>query len=60
MTDRRVVMKRGGMDKVVGTSEAEKSLSIKLNKIDEFMLSLRDKVRHGEVIEDVEMGDLGL
>lgn len=60
MTNRRVVMKTGGMDKVVGTSEAEKSLSKKLNKIDEFMLSLRDKVRHGEVIEDVEMGDIGL
>jgi ABC-type lipoprotein export system ATPase subunit len=60
MTDRRVVMKSGGMDKVVGTSEAEKSLSKKLNKIDEFMLGLRDKVRHGEVIEDVEMGDIGL
>ena len=60
MTDRRVVMKNGGMDKVVGTSEAEKSLSKKLNKVDEFMLSLRDKVRHGEVIEDVEMGDIVL
>lgn len=60
MTDRRIVMKSGGMDKVVSTSEAEKSLSKKLNKIDEFMLSLRDKVRHGEVIEDVEMGDIGI
>jgi len=60
MTDRRIVMKSGGMDKVVGTSDAEKSLSKKLNKIDEFMLSLRDKVRNGEVIEDVEMGDMGL
>lgn len=60
MTDRRIVMKSGGMDKVVGTSEAEKSLSKKLNKIDEFMLSLRDKVRNGEVIEDIEMGDMGI
>jgi ABC-type lipoprotein export system ATPase subunit len=58
MTDRRIVMKSGGMDKVVGTSEAEKSLSKKLNKIDEFMLSLRDKVRNGEVIEDIDMGDM--
>ncbi len=58
MTDRRIVMKSGGMDKVVGTSEAEKSLSKKLNKIDEFMLSLRDKVRNGEVIEDIDMGDI--
>ena len=60
MTDRRIVMKSGGMEKVVGTTEAEKSLSKKLNKIDELMLSLRDKVRNGEVIEDIEMGDIGL
>jgi ABC-type lipoprotein export system ATPase subunit len=60
MTDRRIVMKSGGMDKVVGTSEAEKSLSKKLNKIDEFMLSLRDKVRNGDVIEDIELGDMGI
>jgi ABC-type lipoprotein export system ATPase subunit len=60
MTDRRIVMKSGGMEKVVGTSEAEKSLSKKLNKIDELMLSLRDQVRNGEVIEDIEMGDVGL
>ncbi len=43
MTDRRIVMKSGGMEKVVGTTEAEKSLSKKLNKIDELMLSLRDQ-----------------
>ena len=60
MTDRRIVMKSGGMEKVVGTTEAEKSLSKKLNKIDELMLSLRDQVRNGEVIEDIEMGDVGL
>lgn len=60
MTDKRIVMKSGGMEKVVGTTEAEKSLSIKLNKIDELMLSLRDKVRNGEVIEDIEMGGIGI
>ncbi|MBZ2165566.1 ATP-binding cassette domain-containing protein [Methanobacterium spitsbergense] len=60
MTDRRIVMKSGGMEKVVGTTEAEKSLSKKLNKIDELMLSLRDQVRNGEVIEDIEMGDVVL
>lgn len=60
MTDKRIVMKSGGMEKVVGTTEAEKSLSIKLNKIDELMLSLRDKVRNGEVIEDIEIGGIGI
>jgi ABC-type lipoprotein export system ATPase subunit len=60
MTDRRVVMRSGGMEKVVSTTEAEKSLSVKLSKIDDLMLSLRDKVRNGEVIEDIEMGGIDL
>ncbi|AXV39630.1 ATP-binding cassette domain-containing protein [Methanobacterium sp. BAmetb5] len=58
MTDKRIVMKNGGMQNVVSTSEEEKTISQKLNKIDELMLSLRDKVRNGEVIQDINMGDL--
>jgi len=54
MTDKRIVMRNGGMEKVVGTSSSEKEISSKLNKIDELMLSLREKVRNGEVIEDFE------
>ena len=60
MTDQRIVMKKGGMQQIMSTSPEEKSLSKKLNKIDELMLHLRDKVRHGEVIQDIEMDDLGL
>ena len=54
MTDKRIVMKNGGMQNVVITSEREKLMSEKLNKIDELMLNLRDRVRNGEVLEDVE------
>jgi len=60
MTDKRIVMKAGGMQNVVGTTPAEKAISKKLNKIDELLLSLRDKVRNGEIIEDVNMEDLKL
>ena len=60
MTDKRIVMKGGGMQNVVGTTTGEKAISKKLNKIDELMLSLRDKVRNGEIIEDVDMEDLEL
>ena len=60
MTDRRIVMKNGGMQKVVSTTTKEKSISEKLNKIDELMLSLRDRVRNGEVIEDIKMEDVKL
>lgn len=54
MTDKRIVMKNGGMRNVLITSEKEKLMSKKLNKIDELMLNLRDRVRNGEVLEDVE------
>jgi ABC-type lipoprotein export system ATPase subunit len=55
MTDKRIVMKNGGMQTVVGTTNEEKKLSKKLNKIDELMLSLRDKVRNGDVIQDFDV-----
>lgn len=60
MTNRRIVMKSGGMEKVLATSKPEKSLSKKLNRIDDLMLSLRDKVRNGDVIEDIEMDGVNL
>ena len=48
MTDRRVVMKNGGMKEVIETTEEEKEVSRRLNEIDNWMLMLREKVRHGE------------
>ncbi|MGZ7046873.1 MAG: ATP-binding cassette domain-containing protein [Methanobacterium sp.] len=55
MADKRIVMKNGGMKTVINTSQREKKIAKKLNKIDEFMLNLRDMVRNGEVIEDMEL-----
>ena len=55
MTDKRIVMKNGGMRNVVDTSQKEKKMAKKLNKIDELMLNLRDRVRNGEIIEDMEL-----
>jgi ABC-type lipoprotein export system ATPase subunit len=55
MTDKRIVMRGGGMQQVMRTNPQEKALSQKLNKIDEIMLSLRDKVRNGETIQDIDV-----
>ena len=60
MTDRRIVMRSGGMEKVISTTESEKSISKKLNKIDDLLLNLRDKVRNGDVIEDLNMDGVNL
>lgn len=60
MADRRIVMKNGGMQKVVSTTTQEKVIAEKLNKVDELMLSLRDRVRNGEIIEDIKLEDVKL
>ena len=60
MTDRRIVMRSGGMEKVISTTESEKSLSKKLSRIDDLLLNLRDKVRNGDVIEDINMDGVNL
>lgn len=48
MTDRRVVMRNGGMTEVIETSEEEKEVSKRLSDIDSWMLTMREKVRYGE------------
>ncbi|MCK9152216.1 ATP-binding cassette domain-containing protein [Methanobacterium alcaliphilum] len=58
MADKRIVMKSGGMQDIVSTTNQEKIISKKLNKIDELMLSLREKVRMGELVEDISLEDI--
>ncbi|MBE2899772.1 ABC transporter ATP-binding protein [Methanothermobacter thermautotrophicus] len=58
MTDKRIVMKHGGMQKIVTTTPQEKRISRELNKIDELMLSLREKVRRGELVEDIDLSEI--
>ena len=53
MAQRRIIMKMGGMAKVVQTSSGEKVLARRLRRIDEWMLTMRELVRYGEVIEEV-------
>ncbi len=54
MAERRIVMRTGGMVKVAETSLAERVLSRRLKRVDEWMLALRERVRKGEPIEEAE------
>jgi ABC-type lipoprotein export system ATPase subunit len=60
MTDRRIVMRSGGMEKVISTTESEKSISKELSRMDDIMMSLRDRVRNGDVIENIKMDGVNL
>jgi len=52
MAEQRLVIKNGGIHKLIITSENEKSNLSALEAIDNKMLTLRNKLRLGEIIED--------
>jgi uncharacterized coiled-coil DUF342 family protein len=57
MTDRRIVMRNGGMQKIIETTEEEKEIARRINEVDNWLLSLREKIRLGERLtyEDISL-----
>jgi ABC-type lipoprotein export system ATPase subunit len=50
MTSRRVVMKNGGMVRVIETSAEEEKVCEDLAKVDDWLMDLRETIRRGEVV----------
>lgn len=50
--DKRIIMKNGGMDKVIELSDAERLSLAAIEKIDNTMLKLRNRLRSGELITE--------
>ena len=57
MADRRIVIKNGGIHKIIETSAQEKQLLAKLDTLDEVMQSARRKLRAGDLL-DISDGDI--
>ena len=53
MGDKRIVIKNGGIHKVIETSEDERKILIKLEKINKITESFRTNLRQGEILKDV-------
>lgn len=51
MGDRRIVIKNGGIHKVIETSDEERSILSDLEKMDNFMLNMRTQLRYGEILQ---------
>ena len=51
MADKRIVIKNGGINRVIETSEEEKSVLDELAKMDRVISEMRAKLRKGETIE---------
>lgn len=52
MGDKRIVIKNGGISRVIETSEKERENLVTLTKIDQKMLSIRETLRCGGQLED--------
>ncbi len=50
MGDRRIVIKNGGINKVIDTSEKEREMLVQLEEMDHVMQNLRTQLRNGESI----------
>lgn len=51
MADRRIIIKNGGIDKIIKTSKEEKELLLELEAIDYFIQEMREKLRTGKELE---------
>lgn len=48
MADKRIVISNGGISRILTTTEAERSVLGKLKEIDDYVASVRKRLRHGE------------
>ncbi len=51
MTERRIVMKNGGITGIIETAETEREVCAHLSELDEYMMELRDAIRCGRSVE---------
>jgi ABC-type lipoprotein export system ATPase subunit len=51
MGDRRIVIKNGGIHKIIDTSDEERSILSDLEEMDNFMLNMRTQLRYGEILK---------
>lgn len=56
MGDKRIVIKNGGIHKVIETSEEERKLLVDLERMDAVVQNMRTRLRQGEIIQKEDIG----
>ncbi|HEY8362735.1 MAG TPA: ATP-binding cassette domain-containing protein [Tissierellaceae bacterium] len=51
MAHKRIIIKNGGIDKIIETSEEEKKLLLELERMDNILQSMRNSLRNGETLK---------
>lgn len=54
-TEKRIIMKKGGMEGIISTSKREKEIAKTLNSLDRSVMSLREELRAGNRIETISI-----
>lgn len=57
MGNKRIIVKNGGIDKIIETTDEERSILEELEKIDSLMQGMRNSLRNGEILK-LERGNL--
>ncbi len=50
MASRRIVMKNGGITKVISTTDTERRIFLDIERVDGWLMSLRETIRQGDVV----------
>ncbi len=56
MGDKRIVIKNGGIHKVIVTSDEERKLLVDLERMDSVVQNMRTRLRNGEIIKKEDIG----
>ena len=54
-TDKRIIMKKGGINSIINTSEKEKEIANYLSWRNDYVLNIRDDIREGKKIEKLKL-----
>ena len=54
MGNKRIVIKNGGIHKIIETTDQERTILSTLEDMDKILLAYRTKLRSGEIIEKIE------
>jgi ABC-type lipoprotein export system ATPase subunit len=57
LSDFRIVMKGGAMQKVIVTSKEEQRVAVEIKKIDDLMLYFRKHIRSGDTLSEKDLND---
>ncbi len=51
MADKRIIIRHGGIDNILETTEDEKAMLSQLEQVDKFLMDRRQQLRHGETLK---------